>query len=105
MSQADFEAFVRSTGTDPTTLDDKSRDLLRKAFDATRPKAAAVAAPKYQDGSEVKVGDKVLLRGSVVEVTGGEDHANVIVLLDERTPPEMSEYRAGLNSKQVERAG
>lgn len=104
MSQGDFEAFVRSTGTDPASLDDKGRELLRKAFDATRPKAPATSPPRYQDGAEVKAGDKVLLRGTVLEVGAGDDHANVIVLLDERTPPEMTEYRVGLNSRQCERA-
>jgi len=104
MGESDFEAFVKSTGTEPDALNDKERELLRKAFDATRPKPPAITPPRYQDGAEVKVGDKVLLRGSVIEVTGGDDHANVIVLLDERTPPEMTEYRVGLNSRQCERA-
>ena len=104
MSQGDFEAFVRSTGTDPSTLDDKGRELLRKAFAATRPKAPATSPPRYQDGTEAQVGDKVLLRGTVVEVTGGDDYSNIVVLLDEQMPPQMTEYRVGLNSRQVERA-
>jgi hypothetical protein len=104
MSQDDFEAWVKSTGTDPASLDETQRVLLRKAFDATRPKAPAITPPRYQDGAEAKAGDKVVLRGTVIEVGAGDDHANVIVLLDERTPPEMTEYRIGLNSRQCERA-
>lgn len=58
--------------------------------------------PNDQYGRPVKVGDSVIIRGTVETVDENPNYINCTVKLDEPMPPSGAEVKVQLNSAQVE---
>lgn len=60
---------------------------------------------RYANNSEVRIGDKVIIRGTVTGISTSEDYHNCTVEVDELLPPESTKVELTiLNTKQIEKA-
>lgn len=61
--------------------------------------------PHDTNGSEVKVGDRVMIECEVTQVQPGEDYCNVTLQTCVPMQPSGSPYCITLNARQVRRTG
>src|SRR5215471_2518006 len=73
--------------------------------DEWRQRGEVLVMPNDQFGRPVAVGDKVLIKGSLVAVEDNPNYLNCTVKLEQAMPPSGAETQLKLNTVQLEKAG